>query len=324
MVSYEEFKKVVTEVFKDYLPESMQNGEVEVKSLYAINKEMDGLFLRMPVEKSVSPTIYINDMYESYQENNELDYTIRRWANAFVKKCEREKNRIVKKYKCNKDNIVFQLINTDQNKKMLADVPHREFNDLSIIYRGIIDRREGIVSSTLIDNSFAEMLGLTERDLFTLAVVNTQRLFPPVIKSITEVIKELLIKKGIPVMVADTMVKDIDDDEPMYVITNSMKINGAASVLYENNLHELAERLESDLYLIPSSVHEMIAVSTKIGDPYEIAAMIYEANILVVNLEERLSNQVYLYDKEIRKISLATDTPNKKLDGKVSVSYLYE
>jgi len=31
--------------------------------------------------------------------------------------------------------------------------------------------------------------------------------------------------------------------------------------------------------------------------------------------EERLSNQVYHYDKDLRKLTLATDTPNERLDG---------
>ena len=37
-----------------------------------------------------------------------------------------------------------------------------------------------------------------------------------------------------------------------------------------------------------------------------------------VDLDERLSNQVYHYDKDLRKLTLATDTPNKRLDGIVA------
>ena len=35
-------------------------------------------------------------------------------------------------------------------------------------------------------------------------------------------------------------------------------------------------------------------------------------------MDERLSNQVYHYDKDLRKLTLATDTPNKRLDGIVA------
>lgn len=33
-----------------------------------------------------------------------------------------------------------------------------------------------------------------------------------------------------------------------------------------------------------------------------------------VDLEERLSDQVYHYDKDLKKLSIATDIPNKRLD----------
>jgi hypothetical protein len=54
------------------------------------------------------------------------------------------------------------------------------------------------------------------------------------------------------------------------------------------------------------------------GDPNELAQMVAEINMDQVALDERLSNQVYHYDKDLRKISLATNTPNKRLDGIVA------
>ena len=46
--------------------------------------------------------------------------------------------------------------------------------------------------------------------------------------------------------------------------------------------------------------------------------MVAEINMGQVALDERLSNQVYHYDKDLRKVTLATDTPNKRLDGIVA------
>ena len=104
----------------------------------------------------------------------------------------------------------------------------------------------------------------------------------------------------------------------MYVISNSAKMNGAASMFYEDALSSLSEKLGTDLYILPSSVHEVIAVSTDMGNPNELAAMVAEINMDQVALDERLSNQVYHYDKDLRKVTLATDTPNKRLDGIVA------
>lgn len=113
-------------------------------------------------------------------------------------------------------------------------------------------------------------------------------------------------------------IAEIPPEQTMWVISNEKGINGAASMLYENELHELAESLESDLYILPSSVHEVIAVSSDMGSPEMLAQMVVEVNMQEVSLDERLSNQVYHYDKDLRKLTLATDTPNKRLDGIVA------
>ena len=104
----------------------------------------------------------------------------------------------------------------------------------------------------------------------------------------------------------------------LWVLTNEFGTNGAASMLYEDKLHGLAEDLESDLYIMPSSVHEVIAVSVEMGEPEGLAEMVAEINMSQMELGERLSNQVYHYDKDLRKVTLATDTPNKRLDGVVA------
>ena len=126
------------------------------------------------------------------------------------------------------------------------------------------------------------------------------------------------MKDGMPPEIADMMIAEMPEDQQMYVISNDKGINGAVSMLYEDGLHDLAEKLGSDLFILPSSVHEVIAISANMGDPNELAAMVTEINMGQVALDERLSNQVYHYDKELRKVTLATDTPNKRLDGIVA------
>ena len=176
---------------------------------------------------------------------------------------------------------------------------------------------EGI-ASTPIHHGLAEKLGFTEEQLFKLAAENTKRLLPPVIKSMNDVMRDIFMKDGMPPEIADMMLGEMPPEQQMYVISNNKGINGAVSMLYEDGLHDLAEKLGSDLYIMPSSIHEVIAVSTDLGNPNELAAMVAEINMDQVALDERLSNQVYHYDKDLRKVTLATDTPNKRLDGIVA------
>ena len=71
-------------------------------------------------------------------------------------------------------------------------------------------------------------------------------------------------------------------------------------MLYTDSIQELAEKMGSDLYILPSSINEVLAVSADSYDPYELADMVVEVNMNQVELAERLSNQVYHYDKDLR------------------------
>ena len=323
MMNYEIFKEVVAEKFMDYMPEQYQGMRLRVEPVNKVNKVLDGITLvGSGAGRNVSPTLYNNHMYEHYLETENLQEVLqsaaRRMDMAFKEMPEVGDVNL----EGAKDNIVFQVINTLQNEDMLRDMPHREFQDLSIIYRWVVKVDENGIQSSAIRNNLAEQLGMNEEQLFKCAVENTRRIFPPTVKSMNDVIREMFISDGMPAEVADMMIGEMPEDKMMWVISNDRGINGAGSMLYEDNLHKLAMKLETDLYILPSSVHECIAVSTNVGDPYELAEMVSEINMGQVALEDRLSNQVYHYDKDARRLTLATDTPNKRLDGMVAEAQL--
>lgn len=323
MMNYEIFKEVVTEKFKSYLPERYQDMELRVESVNKVNRVMDGITLiDKTVEKNVSPTIYINDMYDHYLNTENLQKVLQDAAESMDKAFLEAPKAGILDMDNARDNIVFQVVNTMQNEDMLRDMPHRDFQDLSIIYRWVVSVDDRGVQSTVVRDNLAKQLGMTEADLFKCAVENTRRILPPVVKSMNEVMKEMMISDGMPAEVADMILDEMPADRMMWIISNEKGINGAGSMLYEDVLHKLSMQLETDLYLLPSSVHECIAVSVDMGDPYELAEMVNEINMSQVSLEERLSNQVYHYDKDARRLTLATDTPNKRLDGMVAEANL--
>ena len=319
MMKYEIFKEVVADTFKDYLPEQYRNMDLRVESINKVNRMLDGITLiSAGADKNISPTVYINDMYDHYKLCNDLKEAIKSGADRMVKAFSICPDIPKIELSEAKDNIVFQLVNTEQNRDMLADIPHREYQDLSVIYRWVVKIEDEGVQSIMLKNSLAEQLGLTEEQLFKLAAENTRRIFPPVVKSMNEVICEMFVKDGMPREAAEMMIAEMAADNVMYVISNNTGINGAVSMLYENELHKLANQMEDDLYVLPSSIHEVIAVPASMGEPNELADMVSEINMSQVALEERLSNQVYHYDKDLRKLNLATNTPNLRLDGIVA------
>lgn len=318
MMDYEIFKEVVKESFLSYMPKGYQDMEVRVTPVDKVNRKLDGLSLLAENEKTmVSPTLYINDMYEKYSKTGDLQATLREAAEA-MDEAFREAEVPPLDISTAKDNIIFQLLNTMQNEDLLKKLPHRDFQDLSIIYRWVVGVEQQGISSVVINNHVAESLGMGEEELFKAAAENTRRILPPVVQSMNEVMRDMFVADGMPKELADLMVGEQEPEMTMWVISNERKIEGAASMLYEDKLHSLAEKVGTDLYILPSSVHEVIAVSVEMGEPEELARMVAEINMDQVDLSERLSNQVYHYDKDLRKITLATDTPNKRLDGVVA------
>lgn len=324
MMDYEVFREVVKENFLDYMPKKYQDMEVRVDSVQKINRKMDGMSLHSEGTGSISPTIYISDMYKDYFTTGSLKETLQNVAEALDQAFQQAELPPLDKSTA-KDNIIFQLVNTMQNEDLLRNMPHRKFQDLSIIYHWVSSVDERGIASVAVHNDLAGELGMDEEQLFNVASVNTRRILPPVVKPMNEVIREMLLADDMPSEIADIMFNEIPSERIMWIISNERGIDGAASMLYEDELHKLSVQLGTDLFVMPSSIHEVIAVPADDLNPSELAEMVSEINMAQVALEDRLSNQVYYYDRELRELSLATDTPNKRLDGVVAEQqHVYE
>ena len=117
MMKYEIFKKVVADTFKDYLPEQYRSMDLRVESVNKVNRILDGITLvSAGADKNISPTVYINDMYDHYKLCNDLKEAIKSGADRMVK-AFRACPEIPKiELSEAKDNIIFQLVNKEQNR----------------------------------------------------------------------------------------------------------------------------------------------------------------------------------------------------------------
>lgn len=325
MLNYNEFKKLVQETFLNFMPPEFQNMELLISPMARNNTFLDGITLKSDSNSSgpsISPIIYVEDVYEHYIQSGNPQQAITTAASVMTEAFH-DKDKILAATNPDNafNNIVFELVNTKQNSHMLEKIPHREYQDLSIVYRWIISINNDGISSSLVTNSLADRLGLSENDLYSLAFTNTRKMLTPEITVINDVIQEMMYSNEYPPDLFEVDVTKRDPKECMYVITNNIKTRGAASVLYEDKLHELSSTLGTDLYILPSSIHEVIAVSTETADPYELVEMVAEINSTVVSIDERLSNQVYHYDMKERTVSLATPFHDKALVSEKPLSF---
>lgn len=317
MMNYEEFRKKVVEDFLGYFPEEYKDWKVELSEVNKVNRTLDGIGIYPPdsQRKKVVPTCYIQDMYERYKECGDFDLAMNEQSRVY-QEAIKEANifQIDLSPETVKNNIVFCLINKEENEKMLNDMPYREKEDLAIIYRYVVKQsREGIASSK-VTNSFMEKYGLTEPELFRLAYDNTKRIFPVTIKPMLEVVKAMMTNNGEFDLTEEMFLEEFSEPE-QYIISNPNGINGASSILYPDELKKLADKVGDDLYILPSSIHETIAIPAEGADPVELSEMVTEINRSSVSMEERLSNQVYFFDRKSMTLTQATHTKETKLDS---------
>ena len=315
MMDYEMFKDVVREKLMSLMPDELAGYSLRADRTGKVNETLDALHLVQPdcLPDKLYPTVYLNHVYEEYKKSGDLQGTLELTAFYLAGACreaERKNSRI--NLQGAPESIIMSLVNTQQNREMLGYMPHRDFEDLSIIYKYVIDTRNP-VETVPVTVEMAEKIGMGEEELFHVAVENTRRLFPPTAELLNDVVVEMFMDGGFSEEVAREMGNVIQT--PIYCISNKMSINGAVSMLYGDVIHGLSEQLESDLYILPMSVHEVMAVPTEGIAPKELAELVEKNNMSRIRLGDRLSNQVYHYDKKRQILALATDTPNKRLDG---------
>ncbi len=279
-----------------------EGGNITINHVIKNNGcEMDGLVI-MEKGKDIAPTIYLDSFYELYTNGENIKNIIRQIEVIY----EQNKNNvtfdvnILKHFDTIKDKIVYKVVNYRSNEKLLEQVPHKRILDLAVVFYCLLDNEYGRSATALIYNNNLKNWNVTIDDVYKAALKNTPDLLHSKISSMTA----LFEKCGVNVDGEEVDLKDYVPSD-MYVLTNESKLNGAACILYENVLYDFAQKLGADLYILPSSVHEVILLpKLSMFEKDELVNMVKEVNTEGVAADEVLSDHVYEYNRTERLITM--------------------
>lgn len=256
-------------------------------------------------DEAVCPNIYLDGYYSRYENGDDLDTLVKEIVEVAEKhSCENPFGDVASNFMNTefvKNNVVMTLVNTKKNEAMLEEIPHKDIEDLSVIYKVLISSDKEGDGTITIRNEHMKYWDVTPEELHAAAVVNTKRLRPTTIQSMNEVMAEIFRKDGMPEEIAEAMLQEMPMNQTMWVLSNKTKIHGAVSMLDTEALSELSKKLKTDLYILPSSIHEVIVVSTDMGTPESLSEMVREVNGSEVSEEEQLSDHVYHFNGETLK-----------------------
>lgn len=201
--------------------------------------------------------------------------------------------------------VVYRLINREKNREKLAYVPHRDFLDLAVVYCMEENKAGGLQYSVMLDDALCYSLGISLAELEEASEQNTQaRGFT--VQTMDDIIRQS-VSEDMGATPSETLGVSmrVPARPDMWVFTSISKAYGAPILLYQKYFEDVAVGLNDDLYIMPSSIHELICIPAAGVNPGDLRTIVREINSTQVAVEDVLSNNVYLYRKETGVISIA-------------------
>ena len=256
-------------------------------------------------EVNIAPTIYMDDYYNDYKNGRPVMDIIAEIENIYdTYKLEHNFNvNSITDFNHVQGKICYKLVNKDKNKELLSDAPYIQFHDLAIVFYVVVSEDSDRTGTITVRNNLMEMWGNPDiNDLYRIAKNNTQKRYKGSVFNMIEIMGEIIshnVDNIEPNIVDDFFEMNFtyeDNMIPMFVATNNKKVNGAGVILYEGLLKAFAEKIGSDFYILPSSVHEVIFVPANGDmDVRYLIQMVKEVNATEVSPSEVLSDNVYKY-----------------------------
>ncbi|MGN0702029.1 MAG: DUF5688 family protein [Lentihominibacter sp.] len=292
-MNYNLFKEVMVERIMDFLPPVFRGCEPVVEKITKVNREMDALTIR-PTNGSKGialPIVYLDEMYDIFTVNEDLDSVLAFAAGIILnftgalepKNCEITPENI-------KKNVIPNLINTKRNEKLLESIPHRNYLDISIIYRVMVESEDEGFDTLVVTDSLLEMAEMDLDELHETAVKNMYEKFP--------VRADSLMKgsTGVPEIFSKNFV----------VVSNEQELFGSTYMLCSDVLNRIADEFGvTDLYIVPLSIDEFCVVEAREEYLEPLVEVLYNKNCSCEDSRSYLTDSVYFYQKGTSEMHVA-------------------
>lgn len=288
MLNYEEFQLELMKALEERYP----TAKIVRQSRFKFNGIKQGIVIEM--SGNIQPIVYPDNLYEGYLKVEDMGLVLDSVELAIeCEKMNRFKN-MIKDWEQAKEHLYPYIVNLEKNQLCM------DCNDY--VYKEKLDFAYGVFWELADDDGIAcvnitkqmlDMWNVSEEEVFAVAEKNAKY----VVKPIKQIIDELLGE--------EVSEEEISESEAMYVLTNTTRNRAAAGIFDMDLMKKTAEELESDFFILPSSIHDAILVLEKFAPSEEsLRKMVKEVNQTQVKEEEYLSENVYLYSREKKTVDI--------------------
>ncbi len=243
---------------------------------------------------SAAPTIYLEQFYDRYQSGETIEDIVDQIIEIYEdnKTTQDFDKELFEDYAKTKRNLYLKAVNTEKNADLLKDVPSIPFLDLALIPYILIKNVPIGCASAVIHRGMLSLWNRTEEELLADAMQNMKQSFQYDLTPVYDVLKDSL-----PMQSETTeSVREV----PMYVLLPKGMLYGAALMAVEETMEEAAAMLGSDLFVLPSSIHEVIVVpAEENADRAHLDSLVKSVNETTLSKEEILSDHAYYYKRGV-------------------------
>lgn len=242
-------------------------------------------------DEAVAPTIYLDDYLKMVNEGAPFsDIMNDIFSAAEGAKIPEIEPDFFSDFEKVRNRIIMRLVPEDINRTLLNEVPYFMWNDLAVVFYCSLPETIMEDAGILVRNEHLKQWDISPDYLSENACLNMPRISKAVILPMASILLECGAGEFDP---------ELTDNCPMYILTNERKLYGASALVWSDKLSELSRTLGRNLFILPSSVHEVILLpDTGDEEPERLKEIIHEVNETQVSPEEKLSDELYYYDRE--------------------------
>lgn len=285
-MSYEGFKEYFWEQLKNTLSEGIELQEQNCLK----NNDLQVEMLTCKEEgKNLTPRIRTREFYDLYRQQG-MKTAVEVAIEILGDRRKVDVHKVIEPWEVMKSGVNVEVINYEWNQERLKKekMVYEKILDLAIVFT--VNLREDKDFKMTITSGLLEQWKITKDELISVAYENFAMADYAII-SYEDVMEQLL---GLRI------------ESELCVLLNRSKLRGASGMLRIDLLQDLADKKESDLLILPSSVNEvlLLAEEDNILDMDSVKKMVEDINRDYVDEEERLSDNIYTYKRKTGKISI--------------------
>lgn len=308
-MDYQEFLEAIQERILEFFPKEYEQAQVLIHKVMKNNDTaLDAVIIRNE-QDMVTPQIYLADLFTKHQMGMSMDEVLKIIADTYM---EHHNPPIfnpaeqIQNYEHMKELLRVQLINKESNGERLSHTPHldMENTDLTAVLRIYLPSPQTDMATILVTDKLVSTWGQEPDALYQQALANTIEQNPPKIDSLINIICSLQEESNAWQEIPNFTMEPYEQ----YVLSNSSNYFGASVLLYPEVLKQLSQNTNSNLFILPSSIHELILMRDNGDmDAAELQAMVASVNKTELVPEDILSDEVYYYDKNEQTLTMTTN-----------------